>query len=93
MAIGYKIIIMMYFGNRRPRGFHHTFRFSDERRDILDSLRRGVLPELLAERSLEGANEEKSHSRRAPNRGMSAMAIIVAILAVLVAALMAISVV
>lgn len=38
----------MYFGNRRPRGFHHTFRFSNERRDILDALKRGVAPEDVA---------------------------------------------
>ena len=29
---------MPYFFNRRPRGFHYTPRFSNERRDILDSL-------------------------------------------------------
>ena len=42
----------MYFGNRRPRGFHHTFRFSNERRDILDALKRGVAPEDVARQSL-----------------------------------------
>ena len=40
----------MYFFNRRPRGFHHTFRFSNEQRDLLNNLRRGVPPEELAER-------------------------------------------
>ena len=46
----------MYFGNRRPRGFHHTFRFSNERRDILDALKRGVVPEDVARQSLEGSS-------------------------------------
>ena len=44
---------MSYFFNRRPRGFHYTPRFSNERRDILDSLRRGVSPEQLARQSAE----------------------------------------
>lgn len=43
---------MMYFGNRRPRGFHYTRRFGNERRDVLDSLRRGVPPDEVAARSL-----------------------------------------
>ena len=38
----------MYFFNRRPRGFHYTMRFSNERRDLIDDLRRGVSPEVLA---------------------------------------------
>ena len=45
---------MMYFGNRRPRGFHYTRRFGSEQRDILDSLRRGATPEEVARRSLDG---------------------------------------
>ncbi|WP_278888290.1 hypothetical protein [Leyella stercorea] len=52
----------MYFFNRRPRGFHHTFRFSSEQRDLLDNLRRGVSPEELAERSIREA--EPSSRRR-----------------------------
>ena len=43
----------MYFFNRRPRGFHYTMRFSNERRDLVDDLRRGVSPEVLAQRSLQ----------------------------------------
>lgn len=50
---------MMYFGNRRPRGFHYVPRFSDERRDILESLRRGVPPDVLAEKSLSEDNSRK----------------------------------
>lgn len=54
----------MYFLNRRPRGFHHTFRFSSEQRDLLDNLRRGVPPEELAERSIR---EAEPPSRRRHN--------------------------
>ena len=55
----------MYFFNRRPRGFHYTMRFSNERRDLIDSLRRGVPPDVLAQRSLE---EEAQHAGRGRNR-------------------------
>ena len=54
----------MYFGNRRPRGFHHTFRFSNERRDILDALKRGVAPEDVARQSLEGSSDGDRKSAR-----------------------------
>lgn len=54
----------MYFFNRRPRGFHHTFRFSNEQRDLLNNLRRGVPPEELAERSIR---EAEPPSRRRQN--------------------------
>ena len=55
----------MYFFNRRPRGFHYTMRFSNERRDLIDSLRRGVPPDVLAQRSLE---EEAQHASRGRSR-------------------------
>ena len=55
----------MYFFNRRPRGFHYTMRFSNERRDLIDSLRRGVPPDVLAQHSLE---EEAQHAGRGRNR-------------------------
>lgn len=29
---------MRYFGNRRPRGFHHTFIYIDERKELLRRL-------------------------------------------------------
>ena len=48
---------MKYFGNRRPRGFHYTRRFGNEQRDILESLRRGVSPEEIAEQSYREAME------------------------------------
>ena len=28
----------MYFGNRKPRGFHHTFMFVDERKELIKRL-------------------------------------------------------
>ena len=54
---------MSYFFNRRPRGFHYTPRFSNERRDILDSLRRGVSPEQLARQSAEEAGYQRGRRR------------------------------
>ncbi len=30
---------MLYFGNRKPRGFHHNYIYTDERRLLLDQLR------------------------------------------------------
>lgn len=60
---------MMYFGNRRPRGFHYTRRFGNERRDVLDSLRRGTPPEEVAARSL-GDGADGCARRRGSRRGM-----------------------
>lgn len=77
----------MYFGNRRPRGFHHTFRFSNERRDILDALKRGVAPEDVARQSLEGSSDGDRKSARQPAR-ITGWLFIVALL-LLLAALMA----
>ena len=31
---------MLYFGNRKPRGFHHNYIYTDERRLLLDELYR-----------------------------------------------------
>ncbi len=62
----------MYFGNRRPRGFHYTYRFSNEQRDILDNLRRGVPPDVLAERSL---NEGEPMPRHRSRHGMSGIGV------------------
>lgn len=61
----------MYFGNRRPRGFHHVYRFSNERRDILDNLRRGVSPEVLAKRSLSESEPQPRHRSRHGMLGIS----------------------
>ncbi len=37
---------MMFFGNRKPRGFHHQFIYVDERRDRLDRLEASARREL-----------------------------------------------
>ena len=66
----------MYFLNRRPRGFHHTFRFSSEQRDLLDNLRRGVPPEELAERSIR---EAEPPSRRRHNGQVRLLGLLVMI--------------
>lgn len=33
--------MMRYFGQRKPRGFHHNFIFVDERKDLLRSIAEG----------------------------------------------------
>lgn len=66
----------MYFLNRRPRGFHHTFRFSSEQRDLLNNLRRGVSPEELAERSIR---EAEPPSRRRHNEQVRLLGLLVMI--------------
>ncbi|WP_440313782.1 hypothetical protein [Leyella stercorea] len=65
----------MYFLNRRPRGFHHTFRFSSEQRDLLDNLRRGVPPEELTERSIREAEppSRRRHSGQVRLLGLLVM--------------------
>lgn len=79
---------MRYFGNRRPRGFHYTYRFSDERRDLLDGLRRGVSPEDLAAQSL---GEESADRRSRRRMDVSALApwLAAGLLLLLAAALLA----
>lgn len=74
---------MRYFGNRRPRGFHYTYRFSNEHRDLLDSLRRGVAPEELAERSLNSDAAENGCSRRRSSFGFSVWVSAIAMLLLL----------
>ena len=66
----------MYFLNRRPRGFHHTFRFSSEQRDLLNNLRRGVPPEELTERSIR---EAEPPSRRRHNGQVRLLGLLVMI--------------
>ena len=66
----------MYFLNRRPCGFHHTFRFSSEQRDLLNNLRRGVPPEELAERSIR---EAEPPSRRRHNGQVRLLGLLVMI--------------
>lgn len=74
----------MYFLNRRPRGFHHTYRFSNEQRDLLNELRRGTPPETLAERSLNKAAENTNGTRRRDNTfGLSRWLIVAMLILVL----------
>ena len=79
----------MYFFNRRPRGFHYTMRFSNERRDLIDSLRRGVPPDVLAQRSLE---EEALHAGRGRNQrhGRGLLLMMVVMIVVILAFLLAV---
>lgn len=78
----------MYFFNRRPRGFHHTFRFSDEQRDLLNNLRRGVPPEELAERSIR---EAEPPSRRRQNGQVRLLGLLVMIGFLLIAIILLIA--
>ena len=78
----------MYFFNRRPRGFHYTMRFSNERRDILDSLRRGVSPEQLARQSAEESAGYQRGRRRASALPGCIVALAVVLLGVLFMMLM-----
>lgn len=81
----------MYFFNHRPRGFHYTMRFSNERRDLIDDLRRGVSPEVLAQRSLqEEAGQTGCTRRRRNTRGMylAAGVMVVVVLIILLAAIL-----
>lgn len=75
----------MYFLNRRPRGFHHTFRFSSEQRDLLDNLRRGVPPEELAKRSLA---EAEPPTRRRSSSQMQLLGVLAAITFLLLAVML-----
>ena len=79
---------MSYFFNRRPCGFHYTPRFSNERRDILDSLRRGVSPEQLARQSAEEAAGCQRGGRRASALPGCIVALAVVLLGVLFMMLM-----
>lgn len=48
----------MFFGNRRPRGFHYTYRFSSGRGDVIRRLQRGELPSDIA------ADSEREYRRQ-----------------------------
>ena len=75
----------MYFLNRRPRGFHHTFRFSSEQRDLLDNLRRGVSPEELAKHSLA---EAEPPTRRRSSSQVRLLGVLAAITFLLLAVML-----
>lgn len=79
----------MYFFNRRPRGFHYTFRYSSERRDILDELRRGVPPSDVARESLRNVSEDSRRSgvsRLRPSAFSRWMIVLVSLLLIAIAA-------
>lgn len=46
---------MIYFGNRKPRGFHHTFIFADERQELLRRLERQIAAGKESESAPENA--------------------------------------
>ena len=79
----------MYFGNRHPRGFRHTFRFTDERREVLDKLRQGIAPETIARQSISSGDYAPQRRRTggygaaAAWSGRMAVAVLVILLAVL----------
>ena len=77
--------MLMYFGNRRPRGFHYTYRFCNEQRDILDNLRRGVSPDVLAEHSLNYGEPLPRHRAR---HGMLGIGIVIGLSALVMLALL-----
>lgn len=84
-----KIIVMRYFGNRRPRGFHYTYRFSNERRDLLDNLRHGVPPEELAAQSLGEESAVRRPRRRMAVPPLAQWVAVAGLLLLLAAALLA----
>ena len=54
---------MMYFGNRRPRGFHHHYIYVDERKELLRQLGEGLRP------SCDGPSAVDGGRRGAPGPG------------------------
>lgn len=76
---------MIYFGNRRPRGFHYTYRFHNEQRELLDNLRRGIAPDILAERSLNGdaPDCDAATSRRSHRHNASTLSIRLSVMVIL----------
>lgn len=66
----------MYFGNRRPRGFHHTFRFAKEQGEVVRRLQRGDRPEDIAadsERQFRESNDApwlSGHQARSKSRAV-----------------------
>lgn len=52
---------MMYFGNRRPRGFHHNYIYVDERKELLRQLQQGKRPDAACQR---GSGHPGMHGTR-----------------------------
>ena len=79
-----------YFLNRRPRGFHHTFRFSSERRDIIESLRHGASPDEVARQSLASGGDRAARRHDTAWQPSASRWIIAVALALLLALITAI---
>lgn len=54
---------MLYFGNRKPRGFHHNYIYTDERRLLLDELYRRS-----GDRQLHAEQKQGVKPQTKPNR-------------------------
>ena len=74
----------MYFLNRRPRGFHYTYRFTSERRDIIARLKRGDAPSDIAADTLRSDMAAGvGRSRRTSGTLMHVIVVIALLLGVL----------
>lgn len=79
----------MYFLNRRPRGFRHTYRFSSEQRDIIDRLKRGDAPSDIAADTLRADCAQRGGRARSTSGGLLRIVMAVALLMGILAAAMA----
>lgn len=75
---------MRYFGNRRPRGFHHTFIYIDERKELLrrlaDRHKAGGDESLEAAAGVAGCDGEGGMGRARRGIGGTMMGLIVPLL-------------
>ena len=75
---------MRYFGNRRPRGFHHTFIYIDERKELLrrlaDRHKAGGDECLETAADMSGCDGEDGMSRARRGTGGTMMGLIVPLL-------------
>ena len=79
----------MYFGNRRPRGFHYTYRFNTDRGDVVRRLKNGESPEQIAADSEREYNNNGGGRHMSVNQPRSGCTVFQAILLLLVVALAA----
>lgn len=75
---------MRYFGNRRPRGFHHTFIYIDERKELLrrlaDRHKAGGDESLETAAGMSGCDGEGGMGRVRRGTGGAMMGLIVPLL-------------
>lgn len=75
---------MRYFGNRRPRGFHHTFIYIDERKELLrrlaDRHKAGRDESLETAAGMSGRDGEGGMGRARRGTGGAMMGLIVPLL-------------